>query len=191
WRKPEIVKIKIRDDKNKDKIFELHPIRRKYGVLGKPFEYPLDKVLALAKIGGGFYPWIVSVLDHDEMVFPYFHGDTSKVILSPTFFIVKNLEYEPDKIDPYNVELAGFLFVNNPRTRKNYLEAVSGSVVGNISVIEKLMKRTGEPYTRENHLQNWLAYLLHPDSNGKIIIQCFNMQLRFLEKYKLYINKIA
>jgi len=191
WKEAETVKVKIRDEQKNEKIFELHPIRKQFGVLGKPFEFPIQKVVALAKVAGGFQPWITSVVDNDEQIFPYYRGNNSKLIFSPTLFIIKKLDYKPDVIDPYNVDLAGFLFINNPKLNKNFLEAVSGSIVGNISVIENLMKRTGEPYTRENHLKNWLAYLLHPDSHGKIMIQCFNMHIRFIEQYKKYLNKIA
>ena len=96
-----------------------------------------------------------------------------------------------EKIDPYNVDLAGFLFINNPKLKKNFLEAVSGSVVGNLAVIESIMMSSGEKYTRENHIKNWLAYLQHPDSKGKVVIQCFNMHAKFLERYRKYISKLA
>lgn len=190
-RKPETVIIKIRDQQKVEKFFEFHPVRREFGVLAKPLEYPIQNVISIGKRTGGFQPWITEVIDDRDPIFPYYHGDDTKVVLSPTLILVRNKKYSMDKIDPYNVELAGFLFINNPRLRKNFLEAVSGSVVGNLAVVESLMKSTGEEYTRKNHLFNWLAYLQHPDSKGKVVVQCFNMHIEYLELYKKFLNKLA
>jgi len=109
------------------------------------------------------------------------------VTASPTFLLAQNEGYLKDKIDPYNVQIAGFLFINYPK-HGNFLEAVSGSVVGNIAVIEKIMQRNIEPYTRENHLLNWLYFFLSKDSS-KIKFQIFNMHEKWIPSYTKYLEK--
>ncbi|MHA1299477.1 MAG: hypothetical protein ACTSO9_08600 [Candidatus Helarchaeota archaeon] len=179
----------LQDDKKDQKNFELISVRKKNGLLGHELEVPLPIIENLGK-RSGFSRWITKIVDDKEQIFPYYHGETEKVIFSPTFFLVKNKDYQKDKIDPYNVPIAGFLFVYNPLTQKNYLEAVSGSVVAVISVIENLMKRHGEPYSRRNHVLNWFSFLLSRDSKN-IVIQAFSMHENFVSKHKKYIESVA
>ena len=179
----------LQDEKKDTKNFELTSVRKKNGLLGHEMEIPLSTVMRLGE-RSRFSPWIIKIVDDKEQVFPYYHGDSSKIIFSPTFYLIKNKDYQKDKINPYNVPLAGFLFIYNSISKKNYLEAVSGSVVANVAVTENLMARHREPYSRENHILNWLAFLGSRDSKD-IIIQAFSMHTSFVSQHREYLNKLA
>lgn len=178
------------EDENKDKKdFELISVRKTNGLLGEELEVPLSTIIDLAR-RSKFNPWIAKIIDDKEVIFPFYHNDTSKVIYSPTFLLIKNKAYKKDKVDPYNLSIAGFLFIYNPLVNKNFLEAVSGSVVANVAVIEKFMMKHGEPYTRKNHILNWLAFLLSKDSKN-IVIQAFSMHTNFVSQHKKFLESLA
>jgi hypothetical protein len=87
------------------------------------------------------------------------------------------------------VELTGFLFVNYPKYG-NFLEAVSGSVVGNLAVIEKIMQRNKEAYSRENHLLNWLFFFLSKECQN-FTFQIFNMHSNWVLSYTKYLESLS
>ncbi len=177
----------IRDNKGDQKDFILVSVREKNGVLGQPMKVDLKYLIKLGterKLK--FTPWIFTI-SFGLTPFFRFAPDHDDVTASPTFLLAQNHDYVENVIDPYNVELAGFLFINYPKFG-NFLEAVSGSVVGNISVIENLMKRNKEPYKRQNHLLNWLHYFLSKDSR-KISFQVFSMHERWIPSYSKYLEK--
>ncbi|MHA1649798.1 MAG: hypothetical protein ACTSYB_06370 [Candidatus Helarchaeota archaeon] len=178
----------LRDEKGDQKEFILISTRKRHGVLGKALKIELKYLFKLSKEKRlKFTPWIYKITFGPKPFFPY-APDQEYVTASPTFLLVKNRGYIEDKIDPYNVKTAGFLFVNYPKYG-NFLEAVSGSVVGNIAVIEKIMKRNNEPYTRENHLMNWLYYFLSKDSRD-ISFQIFSMHERWVDSFSKYLKKL-
>ena len=119
----------------------------------------------------------------------FFSSTFSHFLIRSIFILIKNKAYSQKKIDPYNVPLAGFLFIHNLIIQKNYLEAVSGSVVANVAVIENLMSRHGGSYSRKNHILNWLAFLLSKDSRN-IVIQTFSMHEEFIPKYKQFLDAL-
>jgi hypothetical protein len=179
----------LKDIHEDEKEFILISTRKKNGVLGKPLKVDLKYLL---KFGTEkklkFTPWIFKITFGPNPFFPH-TPDQDLVTASPTFLLTQNQAYVEDQIDPYNAKTAGFLFVNYPRYG-NFLEAVSGSVVGNIAVIEKIMKRNNEPYTRENHLMNWLHFFLSKDSERrKISFQIFNMHEKWSESYSKYLQR--
>ncbi|HUX99968.1 MAG TPA: hypothetical protein VMV49_10480 [Candidatus Deferrimicrobium sp.] len=176
----------LQDENGDQKEFILVTMRQKNGVLGKPMKVDLKYIVKLGQEKRlTFSPWISKINFGNRPVFPY-APDEDRITSSPTFLLAQNQGYTEDKIDPYNVELAGFLFVNYPKYG-NFLEAVSGSVVGNVSVIEKVMQRNKEPYSRENHLLNWLYFLVSKDSRA-VSFQIFNMQQRWVPSYTKYLE---
>ena len=179
----------LRDEKGDQKNFILISVRKENGVLGKPMKVDLKYLLKLGKEKSlKFTPWIFQINLGRNPFFP-FSPNQDRVTSSPTFLLAQNHSYGEDQIDPYNVQLAGFLFINYPKYG-NFLEAVSGSVVGNLAVIEKIMKRNNEPYSRENHLLNWLHFFLSKDSNKrKISFQIFNMHQKWVDSYSKYLQK--
>ena len=180
----------LRDEKGDQKDFVLVSVRKENGVLGKQMELDLKYLVKLGRERNlKFSPWIFQINFGSQPFFP-FAPNQDVVTTSPTFLLARNHEYVEDSIDPYNVKLAGFLFVNYPRYG-NFLEAVSGSVVGNLAVIEQIMKRNREPYSRENHLLNWLHFFLSKDSQKrKITFQIFNMHEKWLDSFSKYLNKV-
>ena len=177
----------LQDEKNDKKNFELIAVRKKNGLIGEELEVPLSILSDLGK-RSGYYPWITQIIDDKEQIFPLYHGEEN-VVFSPLFLLVQNKAYQKDKIDPYNVPNAGFLFVYNPTTKKNYLEAVSGSVVAVVAVIENLMERHNEPYSRKNHILNWLIHLTGKHSKN-FVVQAFSMQKSLLTKHKAYVTSL-
>ncbi len=188
YKKAGPVLLVLQDEKKDKKDFELISVRKKTGLLGEELEVPLTNIIQLGR-RSIYSSWIVEVNDDKELIFPYYHGDTSKIIFSPTFFLIKNNTYQADKVGPYNVPYAGFLFLYNPKTAKNYLEAVSGSVVATVAVIENVMERHNESYSRKNHILNWIAFLLSKDSKN-IVSQAFNMHTSFSSQYKKYVESL-
>ncbi|MHA1266047.1 MAG: hypothetical protein ACTSRS_12515 [Candidatus Helarchaeota archaeon] len=180
----------LRDEKGDKKDFILISMRKSNGVLGKAMKIEMGYIMKLAKKKNlNFYPWIYQINFGSAPFFPY-TSEQEYVTSSPTFLLVKNRGYVEDLIDPYNVKLAGFLFVNYPKYG-TFLEGVSGSVVGNIAVIEKIMKRNQEPYSRENHLLNWLYFFLSKDSEArKISFQIFSMHEQWTDSFSKYLKKI-
>ena len=177
-------------DENEDrKDFILVSMREKNGVLGKAMKFDLKYLLNLAnKRKLSFFPWIYKIDHRTKPFFP--HTPNQDVItVSPTFLLAQNHDYVPDKIDPYNVELTGFLFVNYPKYG-NFLEAISGSVVGNMAIIEKIMQRNKEPYSRENHLLNWLYFFLSKDCRN-VSFQIFNMHSKWVPSYTKYLESLS
>ena len=177
----------LRDEKGDQKEFILISVRTKNGVLGNPMKVELKNLLKLGtekKLK--FSPWIYKINFGTKPYFP-FSPNQDNVTMSPTFILTENRGYIKDKIDPYNVKTAGFLFINHPKYG-NFLEAVSGSVVGNLAVIEKIMQRNQEPYSRENHLLNWLYFFLSKDSS-KITFQIFNMHQKWIPSYTKYLER--
>ncbi|TFG05779.1 MAG: hypothetical protein EU536_00975 [Promethearchaeota archaeon] len=179
----------LRDEKGDQKEFILIAIRNSNGVLGKPMKVDLKLLLKLAKEKKlNLSSWINQITFGSKPFFP-FAPDEDLVKVSPTFLLVQNKGYIEDMIDPYNVQLAGFLFVNYPKYG-NFLEAVSGSVVGNLAVIEQIMRRNNEPYSRENHLLNWLHFFLSRDSEHRHLkFQMFNMAEKWVPSYTKYLRK--
>ena len=180
----------LRDEKGDQKDFILVSVRKKNGVLGKPMKLDLKYLVKLGQEKSlKFTPWIFQINCGTQPFFP-FSPNQDIVTSSPTFLLARNHDYVEDLMDPYNVKLAGFLFVNYPKYG-NFLEAVSGSVVGNLAVIEKIMKRNNESYSRENHLLNWLHFLLSKDSEKrKITFQIFNMHEKWLDPFSKYLKKV-
>jgi hypothetical protein len=177
----------LRDAQGGEREFILVTTRKKNGVLGKALKMDLKYLMKLAKERGlSFNSWIYKITFGADPFFP-FSRDQDYVTASPTFLLAQNQGYVANEIDPYNVKVAGFLFVNYPRYG-NFLEAVSGSVVGNIAVIEQLMQRNNESYTRENHLQNWLYYFLSRDSRN-VNLQIFNMHEKWTASFSKYLQK--
>ncbi|MHA1376797.1 MAG: hypothetical protein ACTSRG_00265 [Candidatus Helarchaeota archaeon] len=179
----------LQDEKKDQKNIELISVRKKNGLLGEELEIPISTVINLRKKAANT-PWIIKIIDDKEQIFPYYHGELNKVVFSPTFILVKNNNYQKDKIEPYNVPLAGFLFLYNPLTKKVFLEAVSGSVVAVIAVIENLMERHKEPYSRRTHILNWFGFLLSKDSKN-VLIQAFYMHDSFASKYQDFIKTLV
>jgi hypothetical protein len=176
----------LQDEKGDQKEFILVSVRQKNGVLGKPMKVELKYLLKLGQEKRlTFTPWIYKINFGTHPSFP-FASNEDQITSSPTFLLAQNHGFIEDKIDPYNVELAGFLFVNYPK-HGNFLEAVSGSVVGNLSVIEKIMQRNNEPYSRENHLLNWLHFFLSKDSH-ELSFQIFNMHQKWVPSYTRYLE---
>lgn len=177
----------LKDDQGDQKEFILISIRKKNGVLGKAMKIDLKYLLKLCSEKNiKFTSWIFKITFGPDSFFP-FGKDQEYVTSSPTFLLAQNSSYVEDQIDPYNVKTAGFLFINYPKYG-NFLEAVSGSVAGNVAVIEKVMQRNNEPYSRENHLLNWLHYFLSQDSRN-INFQIFNMHEKWVSSYSKYLNK--
>ncbi|MFX1294758.1 MAG: hypothetical protein ACFFD2_07890 [Promethearchaeota archaeon] len=177
----------LKDEMGDVKEFILISTRKKHGVLGKAMKVDLRYLLKLGtekKLK--FTPWIVKITFGSSPFFP-FAPDQNNITSSPTFLLAQNKGFVVNKIDPYNVKTAGFLFVNYPKNG-NFLEAVSGSVVGNIAVIEKIMKRNNEPYSRENHLLNWFHYFLSKDSR-EVSFQIFNMHKKWIDSYSKYLQR--
>lgn len=159
----------LMDEKEDKKDFILVSMREKNGVLGKALKVDLKYLLNLGhKRKLSFFPWIYKIDHRTKPFFPH-APNQDEITVSPTFLLAQNQDYVPDKIDPYNVELSAFLFVNYPKYG-NFLEAVSGSVVGNLAVIEKIMRRNREPYSRENHLMNWLFFFLSKDCQNQHLL---------------------
>jgi hypothetical protein len=181
----------MRDSKGDEKEFVLISMRKSNGALGRAMNIDLKYLVKLAKLKKlRFTPWIYQIAFGSTPFFPYSPKQKEFVTASPTLLLASNEEYVENLIDPYNVKLAGFLFVNYPKYG-NFLEAVSGSVVGNLAVIEKIMKRNNEPYSRENHLLNWLHFFLSKDSDTrKITYQVFNMHDRWMDSFESYLRKI-
>ncbi len=180
----------LRDESGDQKDFILVSVPKQHGVLGKQMKVDLKYLVKLAKEKNlKFTPWIFQINKGTKQFFP-FSPNQDYVTASPTFLLAQNTDYVKDQIDPYNVKLAGFLFINYPKYG-NFLEAVSGSVVGNLAVIEKIMKRNNESYSRENHLLNWLYFFLSKDSDKrKITIQIFNMHEKWLDSFSKHLNKV-
>jgi len=179
--------ITLRDERGDEKEFILISTRKKNGVLGKAMKMDLKYLIKLVREKHlQFTSWIYKITVGPTPFFP-FAPDQDYVTASPTLLLAHNKIYTEDQIDPYNVKMAGFLFMNYPKYG-NFLEAVSGSVVGNIAVIEQVMKRNNEPYTRENHLLNWLYYFLSRDSRN-INFQIFNMHEKWIASFSKYLQK--
>jgi len=177
----------LMDEKADKREFILVSVREKNGVLGKALKVDLKYIVNLGKkMKLTFFPRISKIDYRTKPFFPH-SPDQEEVTISPTFLLAENHAYIPDKIDPYNVELMGFLFVNYPKYG-NFLEAVSGSVAGNLAVIEKLMQRNKEPYSRENHLMNWLFFFLSKDCRN-ISFQVFNMHPNWVPAYTKYLER--
>jgi len=177
----------LMDEKGDKRDFILVTMREKNGVLGKPLKIELKYLLDLAyKRNLSLFPWIYKIDFRTKPFFPHVPNQDN-VTVSPTFLLAQNHEYIPDKIDPYNAELTGFLFVDYPKYG-NFLEAVSGSVVGNLAVIEKIMQRNKEPYSRENHLLNWLFFFRSKDCQN-FSFQLFNMHPKWLLSYTKYLEQ--
>ena len=179
----------LMDDNGDKRDFILVSMREKNGVLGKPLKVELKYLVNLAnKRKLSFFPWIYKIDYRTKPFFPHAPNQDS-VTVSPTFLLAENHDYVPDNIDPYNVELTGFLFVNYPKYG-NFLEAVSGSVVGNLAVIEKIMQRNKEAYSRENHLLNWLFFFLSKECQN-FTFQIFNMHSNWVLSYTKYLESLS
>jgi len=200
WKRAEVVKqwtetrirptnitLILEDNDGNIRKFKLISIRGRGGVLGEPLKLDQEYVDTLIKKYKKVYPYISKIDFFEKPYFP-FSKDDDLVKFSPIFVLTYNKGYKKDKIGPYNVEMAGFLINYFPKSGI-FLEAVTKSVAGTIAVIENIMKRHNEPYTRKNHLLNWLYFLISPDS-FKLNIQIFNMQKRYMQNFVEYIKSL-
>ncbi|MHA1270133.1 MAG: hypothetical protein ACTSPY_10135 [Candidatus Helarchaeota archaeon] len=185
--KPTNVTLYLEDNESVIKKFKLISIMGRGGVLGHQLSIKKEYVDSLMKKYKKSYPFISKIEFYDKPYFPY--SDESDVIkFSPLFILVYNTNYIENKLDPYNVEMAGFLLNYFP-FHGIFLEAVSKSVAGTISVIENLMKRNNEPYSRKNHLLNWLYYIISRDSRS-LQVRIFNMQKKYMLDFSDYLNSL-
>ncbi|MHA1694138.1 MAG: hypothetical protein ACTSWR_00085 [Candidatus Helarchaeota archaeon] len=185
--KPTNIVLFLEDNEGAVQKIKLISIRGRGGVLGKPCPIKNEYVEKLMKKYKKAYPFISKILYYDKPYFPYSKNDEI-VKFSPLFILTHNKSYVQDKIDPYNVEMAGFLINYYPH-QGIFLEAVTKSVAGTISVIENIMYRNKEVYSRKNHLLNWLYYLISRDSSS-LRVKIFNMQRKYLLDFTDYLKSL-
>jgi len=182
------VKIVLKESDEEIYQFDLISVRKNDGFYGEAIEFNVGYIKKLEEIAQ-FIPWIFTIRDDREDVFPYYQGNTNQVIFSPILVLARNLDHESNKIDPYNAPSSAFLFLFNPKTKKLFLEAVSKTVVSTVAITEAVMLRNKEQYDRGNHAKNWLYYFLF-DGKKKTNLQIFSMRAEFSPKYQNYVASI-
>ncbi|MBD3228156.1 MAG: hypothetical protein GF329_08200 [Candidatus Lokiarchaeota archaeon] len=183
--KPTNIILTLKDNEGSERKINLISILGRGGVLGKPLQIKKDFIDNLMKKYQIAYPYVSRILFYDKPYFPY-SSDEEKIKFSPLFILINNTGYIKNKIGPYNVEMAGFLITYIP-AKGIYLEAVTKSVAGTVSVIENIMKKNNEPYTRKNHLLNWLYYIISGDS-APLKVSIFNMKEKYMADFKEYME---
>ncbi|TFF86830.1 MAG: hypothetical protein EU551_00590 [Promethearchaeota archaeon] len=183
--RPSNITLTLKDQEGTTQKLKLISVLGRGGVLGKPLQIKGDYVEKLTKKHQKISPYLYRIEFYDKPYFPYAEGEEI-VKFSPLFILVNNSSYVENQIGPYNVEMAGFLINYLPK-RGIFLEGVSKSVAGTISVIENVMKRNNEPYTRKNHLLNWLYFLISRDSSP-LDVMLFNMPRKYMQNFNEYVQ---
>ena len=178
----------LEDSEGTTRKFKLISVIGSGGVLGEPLSIQKDYIEKLIKKYKTVYPFISKINFYEKPYFPY-SKDEMDVKFSPLFILIHNTAYLKNQIDPYNVEMAGFLVNYIPR-RGIYLEGVTKSVAGTISVIENIMKKENESYSRKNHLLNWLYFIISRDSTSLKATIC-NMQRKLMLNFSEYYKSLS